>query len=250
MDRHAGSCDAPGPHSGTRFPHEADQQSSAEAPVLAAYAVKRGTNVIGWVAWCDHCRRWHNHDAREGYREPACVCEAYSGTGYGLRYAGLFTEEIRNSKGPEAPLPRLTPAQTIRAMCRKCLCLRKGEPGYDCLGATCPLYPAMPFRGRSPSRKTQPDGPPAHEVERMAELAKTHPRRTAVKAMLRDQCRTCIPDKDQNEPESTHLDCTDEACPLFPWRPMQPGGMPKSPSRVSMARRQGNLPQMREGLSG
>ncbi|MBM3473915.1 MAG: hypothetical protein FJX75_11650 [Armatimonadetes bacterium] len=132
-----------------------------------------------------------------------------------------------------------TPKQAIRAMCRHCLCLKKGQPGYDCLGKTCPLHAGMPFRGMHPTRKVQPQGTPSHEDERMKALALSHPPRRPTKRMIRDQCMMCIPDE---YVDGKLVDCTAQHCPLWPFRPMQPGGTPRHPTRVRQAAER-NTPQ-------
>jgi hypothetical protein len=132
---------------------------------------------------------------------------------------------------------RRTVGQTIKAACRKCLSLdRPQDHGYDCLGKTCPLYPGMPYRGKAPTKTLQPDGQPVYEAERMVMLAREIPKRRPTKTMLRRQCRMCVPDKDPYTDREIR-DCEHNTCPLFPWRPMQPGGMPKTPSLVAAAKR-------------
>jgi hypothetical protein len=92
----------------------------------------------------------------------------------------------------------------------------------------------MPWRGKPPSGSIQPQGTPAHEDERMMEFAISHQKRRPSRTQIRDQCTTCIPD----EYEAGKLvDCTGRDCPLFPLRPMQPGGVPKSEAHVAKYRR-------------
>jgi len=125
-----------------------------------------------------------------------------------------------------------TAKQAIRAMCRSCLNLVKGQPGYDCLGASCSLYEGMPFRRTHPTRKVQAQHTPSYEDERMKALALSHPPRRPTKRMIREQCMVCIPDE---YVDGKLVDCTKAQCPLFPLRPMQPGGMPRHPTRVRQA---------------
>jgi hypothetical protein len=135
-----------------------------------------------------------------------------------------------------------TVRNAIFRQCVRCLCLPNARSGYDCLGRTCPLYPAMPWRGKHPPKTIQPNGPPEHEVERMAELAKTHPKRRPSRKMVHDQCMMCIAD---DFVDGKLVDCVDTVCPLYPLRPMQPGGTPKSQAHVRKylrARQQGAPP--------
>lgn len=156
----------------------------------------------------------------------------YSGTGATVSVTATAAARRR---------PRMSTLPTVRAVvlrqCVRCLGLPSRRSGYDCLGQSCPLYAAMPWRGKRPPRSGQPSGPPQHEVERTAELARTHPKRRASKRMVAAQCRMCLPDGDR--------DCADAGCPLSPLRPFQPGGQPKNPNRVraSAGRRP---PQRRE----
>jgi hypothetical protein len=127
-----------------------------------------------------------------------------------------------------------TPRQAILAMCTRCLCLTSTRSGHDCLGRTCFLYPAMPWRGKHPSKSIQPQGTPAHEDERMMEFATSYPKRRPSRKQIHDQCMTCVPDECD---AGKLVDCTGTDCPLFPLRPMQPGGMPKSEAHVAKYRR-------------
>jgi len=68
----------------------------------------------------------------------------------------------------------------------------------------------------------------------MKSLALSHPPRRPTKRMIRDQCMMCIPDE---YVDGKLVDCTATHCPLFPLRPMQPGGMPKNPGRAAASRR-------------
>ena len=43
----------------------------------------------------------------------------------------------------------MTVGQAIRAKCLECLCAETAHRAFDCMGASCPLYPAHPFRGKA-----------------------------------------------------------------------------------------------------
>lgn len=142
----------------------------------------------------------------------------------------------------EGMMPRVTVGKTIRAMCMYCLGAEKPRFAYDCVGPSCALYPAMPWRGKHPHKRDQPHGPPTHEAERVATLAKSYPKRRPSKVFLRRLCREChIPG------ETGAPDCGKEDCPLFLWRPWQVGGVPKDPSRQDRGRRKA---QTREAKTG
>lgn len=63
-------------------------------PILDAYVNGQQTQMY---VWCRHCTAWHMHSVAEGHRNAHCFVPGspYKETGYILRYAGLWTDEIR-----------------------------------------------------------------------------------------------------------------------------------------------------------
>lgn len=103
---------------------------------------------------------------------------------------------------------------TVREKCLQCLDAQTGRGAFDCLGASCPLYPAMPFRG-STVKAQEADALYLADIERLA--AEVPPSRVT-KAMIRRMCEQC---------QEGRADCEVVACPLHPLTPFQPGGQPR-----------------------
>ena len=83
----------------------------------------------------------------------------------------------------------------VRRFCMDCQGLERTAHGaYDCESQICPLYACSPFRRSKRVR--------------------------ASKAHVRRQCEQCQP--------GDRTDCGATDCGLFPWRPWQPGGQPKT----------------------
>jgi hypothetical protein len=87
-----------------------------------------------------------------------------------------------------------TVATCIRRFCLDCQGLTSARGAFDCQSRICPLYGASPFR-RSGHRR-------------------------ASKGLVSAYCRHCQP--------GDTTDCGGDDCALFPWRPWQPGGQPKT----------------------
>lgn len=109
----------------------------------------------------------------------------------------------------EAVAPARTKNPTIRTcvrqFCLDCLGAPTARSAFDCQSRVCPLYTCSPFRKVG--------------------------RRRATKAHVSAYCRHCQPED--------HSDCggpyvlpdgsfAQPQCALFPWRPWQPGGVPKT----------------------
>lgn len=102
----------------------------------------------------------------------------------------------------------------VREKCLQCLDVETGRGAFDCLGASCPLYPAMPFRG-STIKAQETDTQYLSDIER---LAIEVPPRRVTKAMIRRMCEQC---------QEGRADCEVVTCPLHSLTPFQPGGQPK-----------------------
>ena len=72
-------------------------------PTLPAYADEQGQ----MHAWCGHCKQWHSHSRGSGRRTAACTepKSPYRKTGYILRYAGAWTDEVKNKVTEAPPAP-------------------------------------------------------------------------------------------------------------------------------------------------
>jgi len=102
-----------------------------------------------------------------------------------------------------------TPGRCIADKCRECLCVEARRQGqqYDCLSALCPLYPAMPWRGKNVADT---------DKARAEALHKERPRRQPSRAIIRRMCAECL----------EGAECTAD-CPLREWTQKQPGGAPR-----------------------
>lgn len=107
-------------------------------------------------------------------------------------------------------------AKAVRAECLWCIGRANARGAYDCLNRLCPLYPAHPFRGLHVEPRDQ---------ERADKLHQDRPRQIASRALVRAQCRHCIPEGDKL--------CTGNHCHLYPFTPCQPGGQPKRASSAA-----------------
>jgi len=109
--------------------------------------------------------------------------------------------------------PRQAPTQSraslpsvsacVRRFCLDCQGLTNARGAFDCQSRVCPIYAASPFRQTG--------------------------RRRASKSLVVQYCRHCQPG-DQS-------DCGTEDCALYPWRPWQPGGQPKTRPLTESQRR-------------
>jgi len=106
-----------------------------------------------------------------------------------------------------------TPGQMIREKCIDCLGVINGRGAFDCIGESCPLYPAMPWRGKVLALQEQD----ALYLKQVEQLAKRVPTRRAGKNLIRQMCYAC---------QEGREDCLAD-CPLRPLTPFQPGGQPK-----------------------
>ena len=128
-----------------------------------------------------------------------------------------------------------TPTQAVRQQCAWCLGVARHQHGWDCLSPGCPLYPAMPWRGRDLPKGMQPEnGTDPDELWRTEEYLVTVPPKRATKSMIAAKCRYCLPEKGRGG------DCRIDDCQLYALRPTQPGGPPKrelSPAQLAQRRR-------------
>lgn len=120
---------------------------------------------------------------------------------------------------------RMTPKQAVLAYCKECLLFEVQRARFDCLNQECPLYVAMPWRGKELVKRLDvvPGNPwvDRYVADLQAE-AVVVPLRRPTAALLRARCRECQP--------QTVQDCGCPECPLYPWHPYQPGG-PKKQAR-------------------
>jgi len=110
------------------------------------------------------------------------------------------------------PIPSARAA--IKAKCLQCLDAKTGRGAFDCIGRSCPLYPAMPFRGRKLADQTED---PVFDAK-IKELAAEIPRRQPSRTLVRKMCAACNPDREH---------CTSQTCPLLSLTQLQPGGQPR-----------------------
>jgi hypothetical protein len=125
----------------------------------------------------------------------------------------------------------LTARGALRAFCRECLGVEKGQAPFDCLSLLCPLYEAVPFRGRAmPKGKAWVDPDPDSDMAQweceIKALAEVRPRRRPSGRMLTRYCQHHCQPEDRT-------DCggvlnpgepCEHTCPLYPWHPYKPGG--------------------------
>lgn len=112
-----------------------------------------------------------------------------------------------------------SPARAVRQFCLECVGGGSGRNAFDCLSAFCPLYACMPFQGKPMPKHLAPPRDAAEPDGRGEQAVPSLPKRRPSKALVAAQCRDCQP--------GDRTDCDAADCPLFPWRPWQPGGQPK-----------------------
>jgi hypothetical protein len=131
------------------------------------------------------------------------------------RSAGRVTRRRPAQGGASLP----TVAACVRRFCLACLGAENARNAFDCESASCPLYVCMPFQKKAVPRHLAPPrdaaGPDGCEGQTTPRLAKCR----ASKVLVAAFCRDCQPED--------RRDCGAADCPLFPWRPWQPGGQPK-----------------------
>ena len=133
----------------------------------------------------------------------------------------------------------MTPKQAVLAYCKECLLFEQQRCRFDCLNPACPLYCAMPWRGRELPEYRAPGAVEGFVVRYVAGLkaeAVVVPIRRPTAALLRARCRDCQP--------GVHHDCGCPECPLYPWHPYQPGG-PKKQARTAKQQEASNAAAMR-----
>jgi len=133
----------------------------------------------------------------------------------------------------------MTVSQAVRQMCLGCLGANTAGTAHDCLSSLCPLYVCSPFRGRlvpksqrgtvwvdtGRKRKGKAVGTMVDMYDEASATAviaahqKKFPRKRPSMTLLNKMCYACQPE--------TREDCAKVECPLFFWRPWQPGGRPK-----------------------
>jgi len=114
-----------------------------------------------------------------------------------------------------------TAGPAVRAKCRECLGIEKGQKAYDAGCVSCVLYACNPFRGQLlPTGQRPTVGyDETAETARLAVLHAQVPKRQPSVSLCAKHCWDCNGDSRE--------DCGATTCPLFPFRPMQEGGRPR-----------------------
>ena len=141
-----------------------------------------------------------------------------------------------------------TAGACIKAKCMACLGIEKGQQGFDCGAGGCPLYACSPMRGRKMSAGRAPDGGERQsELDRIAALHTSIPKRQPSKAFIAAMCRNCQPEsRDHCTATCGTGEVTD--CALLPLTPLQPGKQPRTPrseKQQEAAREQGEILRQR-----
>ena len=125
----------------------------------------------------------------------------------------------------------MTAGQAVKQHCQECLGANTGGTAYDCGSELCPLYRAMPFRGRLLPVTQRPgvwvggervvNYDEAAETARLADLLRRFPRRRPSPAICVAMCRECT---GQAKDGGGKEDCRKVTCAMHDWQPYQPGG--------------------------
>ena len=135
----------------------------------------------------------------------------------------------------------MTPGQALRRFCLECEGATNAAAAFDCLSLICPLFEAMPFRGKPmpKSMAVELEGEWAEWEVEIAKKAEARPRRRVGGRMLSAYCRNVCQPEDRTDCGGLLNPGTpqEHTCPLHAYHPYRPGGPRKARRGVQVSSR-------------